>query len=93
MKIFHSLFLFLTFALGLTAASAAVYQCPMHPCIKSDKPGDKCTICGMDLVAAPVAESSAAADPSLVTLTPPRPASSGSRPRKCAAARWCARCA
>src|SRR4051812_50145254 len=25
------------------------YQSPMHPWIKSDKPG-KCTICGMDLV-------------------------------------------
>lgn len=31
--------------------AAAVYQCPMHPWIKSDRPG-KCTICGMDLVAA-----------------------------------------
>src|SRR5678816_4134476 len=25
------------------------YQCPMHPWVKSDKPG-KCTVCGMDLV-------------------------------------------
>ena len=31
--------------------AAAVYQCPMHPWIRSDRPG-KCTICGMDLVAA-----------------------------------------
>lgn len=31
-------------------AKGGVYQCPMHPWIKSDKPG-KCTICGMDLVA------------------------------------------
>ena len=43
MKPFHLLCLFLTFALGLTAATAAVYQCPMHPWIKSDHPGDKCT--------------------------------------------------
>jgi Cu(I)/Ag(I) efflux system membrane fusion protein len=49
---------------------APVYQCPMHPWIKSDKPDAKCTICGMALVAA----SSGAAtdqplDPNLVTLT------------------------
>ena len=25
------------------------YTCPMHPSVKSDKPGD-CTICGMKLV-------------------------------------------
>ncbi len=36
------------------SAATAVYQCPMHPWIKSDKPA-KCTICGMDLVAAPPA--------------------------------------
>jgi rubrerythrin len=28
---------------------AALYTCPMHPQIKSDKPG-KCPICGMTLV-------------------------------------------
>ena len=33
---------------------ARVYQCPMHPWIKSDHPG-KCTICGMALVAASAA--------------------------------------
>ena len=70
MKSFHFLFIFLTLAVGLPAASATVYQCPMHPWIKSDKPGDKCTICGMDLVAAPAGDSTAAADPNLVTLTP-----------------------
>lgn len=32
------------------ARTALFYQSPMHPWIKSDKPG-KCTICGMDLVA------------------------------------------
>ncbi len=52
------------------AVAAAVYQCPMHPWIKSDKPGDKCTICGMDLVIATSADSNAAVDPNLVTLTP-----------------------
>ena len=46
---------------------ATIYQCPMHPWIKSDQPGAKCTICGMELVAA--AAGSAAADPNLVTLT------------------------
>lgn len=29
-----------------------IYQCSMHPWIRSDKPGAKCTICGMELVAA-----------------------------------------
>ncbi len=62
------LFLSLLTAAVLTAAPATVYQCPMHPWIKSDKPGDKCTICGMALVAASTGD--AAADPNLVTLTP-----------------------
>jgi Cu(I)/Ag(I) efflux system membrane fusion protein len=56
-------------AAGLIAASATVYQCPMHPWIKADHPGEKCTICGMALVAAP-AGGAAASDPNLVTLTP-----------------------
>ncbi|MBI3884258.1 MAG: efflux RND transporter periplasmic adaptor subunit [Opitutae bacterium] len=50
--------------------AAAVYQCPMHPWIKSNRPGDKCTICGMDLVLATATGSNAAADPNLITLTP-----------------------
>lgn len=54
----------------LTAAPATVYQCPMHPWIKSDKPGAKCTICGMALVAATAGDAAAPADPNLVTLTP-----------------------
>ena len=49
-------------------AHGEVYQCPMHPWIRSDKPGDRCTICGMDLLAA--GPEAAAADPNLVTLTP-----------------------
>ncbi len=52
------------------AASGAVYQCPMHPWIKSARAGDKCTLCGMALVAASATDASAAADPNLVTLTP-----------------------
>ncbi|MBI2518609.1 MAG: efflux RND transporter periplasmic adaptor subunit [Opitutae bacterium] len=71
-------FLLLSFTLGLTLTAAGpaghdhatVYQCPMHPWIKSDKPGAKCTICGMELVAAPAGDSGATADPNLVTLTP-----------------------
>ena len=45
------------------------YQSPMHPWIKSDRPG-KCTICGMDLV--PVYEGGVgiATNSKLVTLSP-----------------------
>ncbi len=45
-----------------------VYQCPMHPWIKSDQPGDHCTICGMELVAV-ASDQGAAVDPNLVRLT------------------------
>ncbi len=68
MKTILSLFLFAATVLSLPAAGTAVFQCPMHPWIKSDHAGDKCTICGMDLVAA--GDSAAAADPNVVTLTP-----------------------
>ena len=51
------------------SSAAEVYQCPMHPWIKSDHPG-KCTICGMDLVLAGQTSGGQAADPNLVTLTP-----------------------
>ena len=70
MKPFRLFLFFLCLAAGLPAASATVYQCPMHPWIKSDKPGDHCTICGMALVAVPTGDSTAAVDPNLVTLTP-----------------------
>jgi len=56
------------FVAPASAAEKTVYQCPMHPWIKSDKPGDKCTICGMDLVAAAPTET--AVDPNLVVLSP-----------------------
>ncbi len=34
-----------------TAEKKTTYICPMHPQITSDEPGQKCSICGMDLVA------------------------------------------
>lgn len=51
------------------------YQSPMHPWVKSDKPG-RCTVCGMELV--PVYEgeagsSAAAGDATLVLLPPGSP--------------------
>lgn len=53
-----------------TAATAPVFQCPMHPWIKSSHPG-KCTVCGMDLVeAALAAAGSDGASSNLITLTP-----------------------
>ena len=57
-RFFAALFFSFFFsALGAAAepahdhAAVSVYRCPMHPWIKSDHPG-KCTVCGMDLVAA-----------------------------------------
>lgn len=35
-----------------SAATATLYQCPMHPSIVQDHPGE-CPICGMKLIAAP----------------------------------------
>ncbi|HWA28680.1 MAG TPA: efflux RND transporter periplasmic adaptor subunit [Lacunisphaera sp.] len=75
MKIFLAL-LSLAFATLVAAAEpghdhATLYQCPMHPWIKSDQPDAKCTICGMALVAATNAGASGQPlDPNLVTLTP-----------------------
>ncbi|MDB6127279.1 MAG: cusB 1 [Verrucomicrobia bacterium] len=68
-KYFLLLFFVLLPAAGLVAAPAQVYQCTMHPWIKSTHAGDKCTICGMALVAVP-AGSTGSADPNLITLTP-----------------------
>ena len=50
----------------------------MHPWIKSDRPGDRCTICGMELVAAGGGQAaSTEVDPNLVTLTPAQAAVTG----------------
>mgnify|MGYP001415343075 CR=1 FL=1 len=70
MKFLRHFLLFTFLSAGLIAAPAQVYQCPMHPWIKSDKSGDKCTICGMALVVATAADANAPADPNLITLTP-----------------------
>ncbi|MBP9912211.1 MAG: efflux RND transporter periplasmic adaptor subunit [Opitutaceae bacterium] len=69
MKAFSLLLCLALTVTGLTAAPATVYQCPMHPWIKSDHAGDKCTICGMTLVATSTADQ-APADPNLITLAP-----------------------
>ncbi len=81
MKTILALFFLVLAAVLLTAAEpahghATVYQCPMHPWIKSDKPNAKCTICGMALVAA-TASDSTTTDPNLVTLTPNQVAVTG----------------
>ncbi|MDR2674543.1 MAG: efflux RND transporter periplasmic adaptor subunit [Opitutaceae bacterium] len=52
------------------ARKVKFYQSPMHPWIKSDRPG-KCTICGMDLAPVYEGEEGFGADGGgLVTLTP-----------------------
>ena len=55
------------FATLTVIAAQAIYQCPMHPWIKANGPA-KCTICGMDLVAAQ--PSDAAAPTGTVALSP-----------------------
>ena len=45
------------------------YQSPMHPWIKSDKPG-KCTICGMTLVPVYEGEEGVTTSADLITLSP-----------------------
>jgi Cu(I)/Ag(I) efflux system membrane fusion protein len=44
------------------AAAASLYQCPMHPSIVQDHPGE-CPICGMKLVAAPHGAARPAGEP------------------------------
>jgi Cu(I)/Ag(I) efflux system membrane fusion protein len=65
MKAFLFFLSFFSAALAPTAM-AANYQCSMHPWIKSDHPG-KCTICGMELVAA---DANAPTPPGVVALNP-----------------------
>jgi len=57
--------------------AAILYQCPMHPWIKADKPGQRCTICGMELVAATGGSAGSALDPNLVTLNAAQAAVTG----------------
>jgi Cu(I)/Ag(I) efflux system membrane fusion protein len=52
------LLVFALFTLGLQAADT-VYRCPMHPWIHADHAGEKCTICGMALVASDTTASPA----------------------------------
>jgi Cu(I)/Ag(I) efflux system membrane fusion protein len=70
MNLRRLLFLLLAPCALLLAGEARVFQCPMHPWIKSGKPG-KCTLCGMDLVAAqnaaaPAPEGVVALSPSII---------------------------
>ncbi|MFA6289689.1 MAG: efflux RND transporter periplasmic adaptor subunit [Opitutaceae bacterium] len=51
-----------------TARKIKFYQSPMHPWIKSDKPG-KCTICGMTLAPVYEGEAGIATNSDLITLS------------------------
>jgi len=51
-----------------TARKIKFYQSPMHPWIKSEKPG-KCTICGMTLVPVYEGEAGIAPNSDLITLS------------------------
>lgn len=62
------------------APAETLYQCPMHPWIKSHQAGDRCTICGMELVAASLPKGDAGAElagPDLVRLNPAQAAVTG----------------
>lgn len=61
-----------------TAVAAKRYQCPMHPEVIKDKPGD-CPICGMKLV--PIEEASPATNPK-TTPAKTTPAKAAGGPRK-----------
>jgi Cu(I)/Ag(I) efflux system membrane fusion protein len=54
---------------GAAATKVLYYQCPMHPWIKSDKPG-RCTICGMELVAAREGDQAMTTDENVLPLSP-----------------------
>jgi Cu(I)/Ag(I) efflux system membrane fusion protein len=53
---------------AVSGRKIAFYQSPMHPWIKSDKPG-RCTICGMELSPIYEGESGFTTDSSVVALT------------------------
>src|SRR3954466_14610758 len=61
-------------AVGLKSAERKVlyYQSPMHPWVKSDKPG-KCTVCGMELVPVYEGAQPAQATTDVVMLPPGAP--------------------
>ncbi|MGH9868706.1 MAG: efflux RND transporter periplasmic adaptor subunit [Candidatus Polarisedimenticolia bacterium] len=59
------------------ARSAVRYQCPMHPTMISDRPGD-CPICGMRMI--PIQERSAAAHPAPASAPAPGPPVEGRAP-------------
>ena len=52
-----------------SARKVRFYQSPMHPWIKSDKPG-RCTICGMDLVPVMEGDSELGSDVGVIRLGP-----------------------
>jgi Cu(I)/Ag(I) efflux system membrane fusion protein len=52
------------------ARATAQYQCPMHPSVIQDRPGD-CPICGMDLVHVQAGAAKGAAGPAATTATAP----------------------
>lgn len=52
---------------GRDSRAVKFYQSPMHPWIRSDKPG-RCTICGMELVAVHEGEAGPTDDPNRVVL-------------------------
>ncbi len=73
------------------STKTALYQCPMHPTVTADHPGD-CPICGMRLVPlagapgvgpAPAGESKAKASPKPLYQCPMHPAITADHPGDC----------
>jgi Cu(I)/Ag(I) efflux system membrane fusion protein len=58
-----------------------VYQCPMHPEVRSDEPG-RCPICGMDLVPMAPAKASTGERKPLYYRNPMNPSVTSPSPRK-----------
>lgn len=65
----------------------AFYQSPMHPWIKSDRPG-KCTICGMDLVPVYEGDTGHAQSSALVMLPPASASVIGMKTSEVARGNW-----